>query len=53
MDKKHAYEQRIREVEHASFTPQLLVVWLKKPQIFIKDWLHILLINWTNHITTL
>ena len=54
MDKKCVYEQRIREVEHASLVMSATGgLWLKKPLIFIKDWLHILLINGTNHITAL
>ena len=56
MDKKHAYEQHIREVEHASFTPLVMSATgglAKEATNFYKDWLHVLLINGTNHITAL
>ena len=39
MDKKRAYEQRIREVEHASFTPLVMSAtsgWAKEATNFYK-----------------
>ena len=41
-EKKRAYEERIRNVEHGTFTPFVflwLVVWVQSHQLFINVWL--------------
>ena len=48
--KKRAYKQRVRMVEHASFTPVVLAAtggMANKPTYFTKDWHHSLQENGT------
>jgi len=39
----------IKNVEHGTFTPQLLVEWDPLPLLFTRDWLHCLLTRCINH----
>ena len=54
--KKRAYEQRVREAEHASFTPVVLAVtgeWPMRQHTSAKDRFHSLHENRTSHTVSL
>ena len=53
--KKNAYEQRVREVEHATFTPIVLAAnggMAKEAETFYKRFASLLAAKWDNHYNT-